>query len=332
MKTFYVREAKSQEGTVVVSFFLLTSKQTRQRRNGAEYLQLGFMDRTGQLPGKLWQNLEMAADLEVEDAVKVQARVGNYQGRFELVVEKIRRAENSEFDLADLLPTTEEDVEKLWAELQQHVASVKDDTLRRLLETVLTDPDTAERFKKAPAAKIFHHPFLGGLMEHVVSLCRLCNLAHHNYGWIERDLLLAAAVLHDIGKIHELSYDRTIEYTDAGKLLGHITIGVKILHQAIAKSPVSPQLEQILTHLILSHHGELEYGSPVEPAMAAAHLFHMLDNLDARMAAIRMVLDLPDDGSNWSEPVTSLRKPVLRVGKYTNTPEATAGSREPQNS
>lgn len=331
MKTFYVRDASSQEGKTIVSFFLLNGKQVRQRRNGAEYLQLTFMDRTGQLEGKIWQNLEMASDLELEDVVKVQGRIGSYQGRFEIAVEKIRRAEASEFDLADMLPTSEANLAELWAELQQHVASVKDETLRCLLESVLADPDLADRFRRAPAAKIFHHAFLGGLLEHVVSLCRLCNLAHQNYAWIERDLLLAGAILHDIGKIYELSYDRAIEYTDTGKLVGHITIGVKILHKAIAKSPISPQMENVLTHLILSHHGELEHGSPVEPAMASAHLFHMLDKLDARMAAIQAVLNIPATGGNWSQLVPSLRKPVLKESDYIKDPAPTEAT-EPQSS
>lgn len=316
MKTFYVRDARAYEGKIVVSFFLLNGKQRRQRRNGAEYLQLTFMDRTGQLEGKIWQSLEMASDLQVDEIVKVQGRIGSYQGRFEIVVEKIRRAEDSEYDMADLIPTTDANIEELWLELMQHVASIRSDSLRRLLQSVLADSDIADRFKRAPAAKVFHHAFLGGLLEHVVSVCRLCNLVQQNYAWIERDLLLAGAVLHDIGKIHELTYDRSIEYTDSGKLVGHITIGVQILHRAISKSPVSAEMENVLTHLILSHHGELEHGSPVEPAMAPAYLFHMLDDLDAKMAAIRTALNIPDGAEVWSQPVPALRKPMLRTSAY----------------
>jgi len=316
VKDFFVRDAVGQEGTTITSFFVVSGKQVRARRTGGNYVHFTFGDKTGTLTGKLWDGVEAADGLGVNDFVKVRGRIGSYQGQQEITVEKIRRAELNEVQLEDYLATTAHDVQVMWAELMLHITSLDNLEVKSVLKAVVGDEQIAGLIRRAPAAKLFHHAFLGGLLEHITSLCRLVEGVQQNYPWIDHDLLIAGVVLHDIGKIYELAYERAFTYTDEGRLRGHISIGVQLLHEAAAKAGISPQLEAVLEHLILSHHGELEHGSPVEPALPEAYLLHFLDNIDARMAAMYAALQEPTGEEVWSRPVPALRKPVLRLSEY----------------
>jgi 3'-5' exoribonuclease len=325
MKAFYARDASANEGKTIISFFAVAGKQVRPRRAGGEYVHLALVDRTGKIDGKLWDFLEQAAELKEDDIIKVQGRIGRYQGVAEISIERLRKAQDNEIDLSDFLPVTACDVEQLWSELVAFVGSVHATDIRQLLTLLIEDPEIATLLRRAPAAKAFHHAFLGGLVEHVVSLCRLCSKVHELYPWLNRDLLIATSLLHDIGKIYELSYLRNINYSDRGKLIGHISIGLQVLRAIAERVPnMGQETMDILEHLVLSHHGKLEYGSPVEPACAEAVLFHFLDHADSKLAAIKQMIDLPN-ALIWTERVPSLGKPVVRADAYLRKTTITAG-------
>jgi 3'-5' exoribonuclease len=233
------------------------------------------------------------------------------------VIDQIRRAEPQEYELADFLPHTKHDIEKLFAELQQFVAGAANPWIKRLLESVLGDPDIVTRLKRAPAGKAMHHAYIGGLLEHIVSLCGLCRRVAPHYPEFDADLLLAGAILHDIGKIDELSYDRAFGYTTEGQLLGHIVLGVGMLSKkmdAIADFPAD--LKTLLLHLVVSHHGEYEFGSPKLPMFPEALMLHYLDNLDSKLAAMRESFESEQDDAEWTSKNYSLQRPLLRLDRF----------------
>jgi 3'-5' exoribonuclease len=191
MKNFCCKDAAERLGSTVTSFFVVASRQVRLKRDGGNYVHLILSDRSGQLAAKLWDGVEAVSEVAVDDIVKVRGRIGEYQGRLEITIEKMRKAQQDEVDLSDFLPATPCDVDGLWRELRAFVDSVHDAYLQQLLLSVLDDRGLADRFRQAPAAKLMHHAYLGGLLEHVVSLCRAADLMQHNYPWISRDLLVA---------------------------------------------------------------------------------------------------------------------------------------------
>lgn len=312
MKDFYVKDAATKKTETVTSFFVVVSIQARTKKDGSKYVALVLADRTGRIDAKLWDLIEQADGIACDDIVKVEARVLEYQGKPDLVLHLIRKADPSEFDLSDFLPATTYDVAQMWDELLDFVQSVQHPQIRRVLQAVVEDAQISSRFKTAPAAVRIHHAFLGGLLEHVVSLCRLASSVQQNYSWINRDLLIAGAILHDIGKVQELAYERAFRYTDEGRLTGHIAIGLKIIRSAMdTTEEVSPGVSLALEHLVLSHHGELQYGSPVQPQLPEALLFHLLDNVDAKVAS--MWTALASCATDWTERVPGLDRQILRT-------------------
>lgn len=316
MNTFFLASAEQHENEEITTFCVIAALQRRTRRSGGEYISLSLADRSGRIDAKAWDGLEQFTDLRVNDVVKIRGMVGSYAGRPQITIAKIRKALEDEVVLEDLLPTTSKDINSLWIELNDCIDSVHDDDVRRLLKEVFADKELASLFAKAPAAQTFHHAWIGGLLEHVVSLCYLCGLAQAHYSWINRDLLIAGALLHDIGKIHELGYTVAIHYTDEGQLLGHISMGVQILHQAADRANTPKRLTIVLEHLILSHHGEKAHGSPVEPVLPESYLLHLLDNIDAKLTAIYSALEQEPDLEVWTKPVPVLRKPIIKTGNY----------------
>src|SRR5207302_5346835 len=249
-------------------------------------------DRSGTIEARLWDNVEDFAVLfDRDDIIKVQARVENYKNRLQLAVEKLRRAEAGEVDLSDCFPHTIEDIEQLYARLREHVAAIKNPWLNRLASGVVEDPAVSPRLKRAPAAKMMHHAFLGGLLEHIVSLCDLCRLAAQHYAELDLDLLLTGAILHDIGKLDELCYERAIHYTNDGQLLGHIILGLEQVTERMKGIEGFPRdYKTLVKHLLISHHGQYEFGSPKLPLFREALVLHYLDDLDSKMVAARAVL------------------------------------------
>jgi 3'-5' exoribonuclease len=308
----------------ITSYFLVCEKEIRATREGKAYLRLELGDRTGTIEGRMWDGFERdAASFQRDDFVKIQARVESYRNKLQVAIDKIRRAEINEVDAADFFAHSAENVEELYAKLLSFVASVKDPNLRRLLESVVTDPELVPRLKRAPAAKIMHHAYLGGLLEHVVSLCGLCCKVLTHYPEADADLLLTGAVLHDIGKLRELDYDRSFGYTDEGQLLGHILIEYELVAKKMDAIEGFPSdLKTLVLHMLVSHHGQYEFGSPKLPMFREALMLHYLDDLDSKMSAVRAALGSDKGEGNWTAFSGALERRFLRVDLFRRQQES----------
>ena len=319
MKDFYICNCVEQENKVVVSTFVVVSKQVKPKKSGEPYLALTLGDRSGHLEAKMWDNVEDALDaFEQEDFVKVKGLVNKYKNRFQLTIHKLRKLGDSEIEFADYLPKTTKDIGELWQTLAGYVASFENQHLKALVESFMADPVIAEAYRNAPAAKSLHHAFIGGLLDHVVSLCRSCDLVRQNYPQINRDLLLTGAFLHDIGKIHELTYNRAFTYSTRGQLLGHMIIELEMLQSKLAGLPDFPdELKTLVEHMIISHHGHYEFGSPKLPMFPEALMLHYLDDLDSKMEAMRAQFERGMDGDGgWTGYNPSLGRPLLNSAKF----------------
>jgi 3'-5' exoribonuclease len=317
MKSPCVREI--EPGKVATGTFLVQSKDVRQKKTGEPYLSLVLGDRTGELDAKMWDNVaEVMNTFERDDFVRVKGLMQIYNNRPQFTLHTLKRVDDAAIDPADFFPASERDPSEMLAELREIVRSMQNPHLRALIELFLGDEEIARRYMRAPAAKVIHHAYLGGLIEHVLSVCRLCRLAASHYPSVDLDLLLAGAVLHDIGKIHELSYERSFGYTSEGQLLGHIAISLRMVEAKLAQLPdFPPRLRTLLEHLILSHHGALEFGSPKVPLFPEALLLHYLDDLDAKMECMRVLVekDRLVEG-DWTSYSPSLERVILKKGKY----------------
>ncbi len=326
MKDFLICDCSRHENKVIVSSFVVVSKQVKPKKTGEPYLALVLGDRSGQLEAKMWDNVEDALDaFEQEDFIKIKGLLNRYKNRFQITIHKLRRLGDSEVDFADYLPKTTKDIGELWQTLAGFVATFQDQHLKTLVEAFMSDPELAEAYRSAPAAKSLHHAYIGGLLDHVVSLFRSCDLMCQNYPNINRDLLLTGAFLHDIGKIHELTYNRSFSYTTRGQLLGHMIIELEMLQQKLAALPDFPDaMKTLLEHLIISHHGQYEFGSPKLPMFPEALMLHYLDDLDSKMESMRAHFEreLGLDGP-WSGYNPSLGRPLLNSTKFlTKAPPA----------
>jgi 3'-5' exoribonuclease len=303
----------------VTAQFLVLSKEIRQKKTGEPYLSLHLSDRTGEIEAKMWDNVAEVMDtFERDDFLKVKGVVQVYQNRSQLTIHKLRRLEDHEVDLADYFPSSERDPEEMFAELRGIVNGFTNPHLRALVNSVLNDEALAAMFKMAPAAKTIHHAYRSGLLEHVLSLCTLSRLTAAHYKTIDLDLLLAGAILHDIGKVEELSYARGFSYSSEGQLLGHIILGLRLMHAKFEKLPdFPPKLRTLVEHMIVSHHGELEFGSPKVPIFAEAVLLHHLDNMDSKMDAVRGALQrdraVEGEFTGWIAP---LERVLLKKDRY----------------
>ena len=322
MKDVYIRDAAQHENKPIVSCFLVTSKQIKSKKSGEPYLDLMLSDRTGQISAKMWDNIDGVEDSFTQDCVvKIKGVFNRFNNRWQLTIHKLRKMEESEVDFSDFLPKTSKDVEELWSTVGEFVASIEDHNLRALLKAFMADPKIAACYKNAPAAKTLHHAFIGGLLDHVVSLFRSCNLVLRNYPFVNRDLVLTGVFLHDIGKIYELNYARSFSYTTDGQLRGHMIIELEMLHEKIREVPGFPdQLKSLVEHLIISHHGQYEFGSPKLPMTPEALLLSALDDLEAKMQAMRNEFAASVAGGRSGGEVTdwvrSLDRPVLNSRAY----------------
>src|SRR5438067_2120049 len=314
MKDFYVRDAAQFENKVIVTSFVVAAKQVRPRKTGELYLQLTLADRSGHLDAKMWDNVADAIEtFEQDDFVKVKGLVNRFNGKFQFTIHKLRKLQESEVDFADYLPKTDKNIDELWVAVANFAESFTNPYLKALLRAFMADPEIATAYRNAPAAKTLHHAFIGGLLDHVVSLFRVCDLASRNYPQINRDLLLTGAFLHDIGKIHELAFTRSIQYTTRGQLLGHMIIELEMLQAKIAEVPDFPsELKTLLEHLIISHHGHYEFGSPKLPMFPEALMLHYLDDLDSKMESMRAQLERDAAREeDWAGYNASLERPLL---------------------
>ncbi len=290
MKDIYVADlAGFDETKNFVSFFLVLAKQQRTTKQNKPYLSLMFGDRTGQVEARVWDpgDPRIARDFERGDTVKVRGCVSRFDERCQLKVEQLRRAAPGEVEKSDLLPATAHDIAELWSRLNAAVEGLTNPHLQRLLKTLAADPAIARDYREAPAARQLHHAWLGGLLEHVVSLLGLAEKVAAHYPLLDRDLLVTGVILHDIGKIRELSWETGFDYTVEGVLLGHIQMGVDLVEKTIAELPDFPErLRTLVLHMILSHHGKLEFGSPKLPMLPEALALNFIDDLDAKMRAV----------------------------------------------
>jgi 3'-5' exoribonuclease len=318
MKSLFVSDLAAEQ--TITSFFLVQEKEIRNTREGKSYLRLSLGDRTGAVEARVWDLFESAAkEISRDDFVKVQARVEVYRDRPQLSVLQVRRAKPEEIEISDFLPHTKHDVEKLWSCLLDYAASISDPWLNRLVAKILADPEVTRRYKRAPAAKVMHHAFLGGLLEHVISLCGLSKQLAAHYPELNLDLLLTASILHDVGKLHELCFERSIGYTTEGQLLGHIVMELDTVTRAMdAIENFPPPLRTVVQHLLISHHGQYEFGSPKLPMIREALAFHYLDDLDSKLAAVSAAFASDSGDPLWSSYSSALGRKFLNLSAFLN--------------
>ena len=300
-KTIYVKDIKT--GDRVSEIFLAAEKNLAYSQKGSPYLNLRLKDRTGEVDGKVWDNaLAWDKAFRKGDLIRVQARALSFKNAIQLSILELRKVEDAEVELADFFPVAREDRAAMFAEILAYCNQVKTPCLFALLQAFFQDEKIAGLFRRAPAAKGFHHVYIGGLLEHTLSVVRLLDHAAGHYAGVNRDLLIAGGILHDIGKIDEFSYERIVEYSDAGRLVGHIVMGVEMVDAKIATIPDFPeQMAMELRHLILSHHGVLEYGSPKRPKTLEALVVHYMDDLDAKVNAFQeYIREARDEESDWT--------------------------------
>lgn len=314
-KGFYINDIK--ENTHVEGLFLVKEKNSGMTKNGKPYIALNLADNTGDVKGRIWDNAEKLGSLFSQgDIVKIKSYSIRYQGVLQLNIGTIEKYIGDDITLCELLPASKNDPEECFSELMSFVEEIDNVHLKKLIQTVFDDKEIVTAFKTAPAAKTIHHDYLGGLLEHTLKVTRLAIDVSKHYKNIDSDTLLAGAILHDIGKIYEISYKRNFEYTDVGRLVGHITIGIEIVNEKLNLLPDFPEeLAAVIKHLILSHHGQYEFGSPKRPKTLEAFLLSYLDDIDAKMYGIAQYIKKEKrNDSKW----TSYHKLLDRY-IYTDT-------------
>ena len=333
MKDFYIADAARFENQSVTSFFCLAAIGVREKKGGGgQYLALSLADKTGQFDARMWEEFADVVQQCAEGCyVKVQWQVSKYQGKYQITLTKMRPAAESEIDVADFVPTTQFDVTAMETELRGYVAAFANPHLRALVLAFLDDPGVGPAFMVAPAAKRLHHAWIGGLLEHVLTLVRVCLATAPFYPEVDPDLLVTGAILHDVGKVRELSWKSSFNYTLEGQLIGHISIAQGMLHEKIAglnaaavveaaeneSEPVMfpDKLRMLVEHMILAHHGKLEFGSPKLPMTPEAMLLSALDDLEAKFqtlrnefAAAKLAGKGADETTEW---VRSMERPLF---------------------
>lgn len=308
-----------REGERINEVYLCKVKQTFLTKAGKPYDNLILQDKTGTLDAKIWEPGSVGIDeFDAMDYIAVMGDITSFQGNLQLNVKRVRRVQEGEYDPKDYLPVSAKDIGKMYDELVALIASVRQPHLKKLLESFFVeDADFRKRFQSHSAAKTVHHGFVGGLLEHTLSVAKHCDYFAGTYPLLNRDLLLTAAIFHDIGKLEELSVFPRNDYTDAGQLLGHIVIGTEMVGERIREIPGFPKgLENELKHCILAHHGELEFGSPKKPALAEALALSFADNIDAKMETMREIFaNVPENNVEWQGYNRLLESNVRRSGR-----------------
>lgn len=301
MKEVYVNQLQERER--IESVFLVRDKNTAMAKNGKPYLTLKMMDCSGEIEGRVWDRVdELGALFDKDDFIRVQARVNVYLGKMQLVVQDLSRVPEEQLDLGDFLPVSNRSQEAMRQELDSLLDSLSDPHIEALLRAFFDDPEFYARYSRAPAAKGIHHVFLGGLLEHSLAVAALaCDIARR-YPNVNRDLLISGAMLHDVGKVSELSYQRSFDYTDEGKLLGHIVMGVQMIEDRVRGLEDFPrETVTLVKHLVLSHHGQYEFGSPKRPKFLEAVILNFIDDLDSKINGVQAHLDgEPQREGNWT--------------------------------
>lgn len=296
----YINEL--HEGDRISGIYLCKQKQPAVTKNGKPYENLTLQDKTGSLDGKIWDPNSLGIDdFDVLEYIEVMGDVTSFNGAIQLNIKRVRKASEGEYDPADYLPVSENSTDDMYSQLLSLINSVTNPYLNTLLKKLFTqDQNFIKAFQGHSAAKTVHHGFIGGLLEHTLSVTRLCDYMATAYPVLNRNLLITAALLHDVGKTRELSDFPLNDYTDEGQLIGHIVIGAQMVHDLVKEIPDFPvKLENELVHCILAHHGELEYGSPKKPALAEAVALNLADNTDARMETLTEIFAADKGKKEW---------------------------------
>ncbi|MFO7963806.1 MAG: HD domain-containing protein [Desulfobacterales bacterium] len=300
MKTVFIKDMKA--GDVVEDIFVLAEKMISHKKDGNCYLSVTISDKSGSLKGVMWDGVdEIGHTIASGDYVRLTGSISEYRGAPQLVIKVLSPCDAQDVDPSDFLPSTDRDIERMFERLRQISNTFENIHLKSLLEAFYADAEFVNRFKTAPAAKKMHHAYLGGLLEHTLSTALLAEKTAGHYGGVDRELLITGAVLHDIGKTRELTYSTAIDYSDEGRLLSHIVIGVLMVREKIATLRQFPaETEQLIEHMIVSHHGSREFGSPEPPKTIEAILLNYIDEIDAKVNGVREFMESEVSGENWT--------------------------------
>lgn len=305
-------------GEQIDDIYLVKDPILRSTTKGDFYIAMFLCDSTGQLNGRMWQATEQAyASLPKPGFIHIQGRSETYQNNIQLIVNKFGVVDTSQVDLADFLAKTENDIDEMFQQLKELVAKIKNPQIKALVGEFLTDSELMKNFCLAPAAMKMHHNYLGGLLEHTLSMLKAATLLLPLYPKVNPDLVLAGIFVHDLGKTEELSYDIAFSYTDSGQLLGHITKTVIMLNKkadALAQKgqPIDKEIRDALSHIILAHHGQYEFGSPKLPATAEAFMVNYIDDLDAKMKQVTTLIEKDPGNANWTAWQNALQTKLYR--------------------
>lgn len=301
MEKIYINQIKERDR--VESIFLVRDKITAMAKNGKPYMTLKLMDRTGEVEGRIWDQVDRFSSMfEKNDFILINGKASVYMGKMQLIVQDLKKVNEELVYLSDFLPVSKRSSVEMRNELDGILNSLTDTHIESLLRAFFDDPDFFSLYSRAPAAKAMHHVFLGGLLEHSLAVVALASDVASRYPQVNRDLLICGALLHDVGKVKELSYQRSFDYTDEGKLLGHIVIGVQMVEDQIRElADFPPELSMLIKHLLLSHHGQYDYGSPKRPKFLEAVILNFIDDLDSKINGVQTHIDKePDREENWT--------------------------------
>lgn len=316
-----------KDGTKVASVFMVSKKEVRQKKDGSNFLMVVLTDKTGSINGVMWDNVDKYSDkFEIDDLVNASGSVKLYDARPQLTIFSIEKTEQ-EANLTDFLPAAEGDVEQLWEDFENYLGQISDPFLSKLCDTIFSEKSFSDNFKISPAAMALHHNYIGGLLEHTISVIKNCIFFADLYN-ADKNLLITGAALHDIGKVVELNYSRSFSYSDEGRFIGHLAIADSLICGIIRDIDDFPkETEMMLRHLMLSHHGELEWGSPKRPKTLEALILHHADNLDAKVGMFKQASKKHgEDG--WTDSRNPFKRSLYakKHGEVENNESKEAGS------
>ncbi|GAB4339817.1 MAG: HD domain-containing protein [Candidatus Abyssubacteria bacterium] len=307
------------EGDRIIAHLLVQSKQLLSTKSGKPYLSLLLQDKTGTISARLWDNaLEFYDKFKVNDIIKVDGTVELYNKELQLVIRRLRTSQPEEIQLSDFVRQSDHNVDEMLLEIRSYIEAVHNPHLKALLEAFFNDEAFVEEFKTSPAARNIHHVWVGGLLEHTLSTARICEYLTTHYPVLDADLLITMAILHDVGKVRELEVSPSINYTEEGNLLGHIILGIQMVDEKLAHIPnFPPKLRMLVEHMLLSHHGQSEWGSPRPPMFLEAEILHRADDLDVKVDIIsRAVAEDRDSDSSWTAYQRALERILYKRPTY----------------
>lgn len=307
--------ADFKEGQKIVEHYLCKQKTVLKTRGGKSYYSLVLQDRTGTVDAKVWDLNDGIKNFEAHDYIKIEAMVVTFQNDYQLNIKKIRKSEEGEYDPKEYIPVSSKDINEMYNDLTKYIDGIQNKHIKKVLQEIfINDEEFVKAFRFHSAAKSIHHGYMGGLLEHTLSVVEICDFLSERYHYVDKDLVIAGAMLHDIGKVYELSPLPVNDYTDEGQLLGHIYIGLEYISDKIRKIEGFPRkVEVFLKHMVLAHHGELEYGSPKVPQTIEAMIIHSADNIDAKIKCVEETLLEDNTDGLWTPYHRMLQRNICRT-------------------